>query len=85
MIRQPGEKFEKFRDRIKEEARLIKDHLKGRIVKVAEGRKICGRRKMYRSNLFSNKPSYQRQSRAKRKIRNKMAYKSRRINRLRRA
>ncbi len=85
MIRHPGEKFESFRERIRKEARLIKDRLKGKIIKHAGGRKIRGRRKVYRSNLFSKKPSYQRQSREKRKIRNKMAYKSRRINRLRKA
>ena len=85
MIRQPGEKFQNFRERIKKEARLIKEHLKGKIIKHAGGRKIRGRRKAYRSNLFSMKPSYQSQSRSKRKIRNKMAYKSKRINRLRRA
>ncbi len=89
MIRHPGEKFESFRERIRKEARLIKDRLKGRIIKHAGGRKIRGRRKVHRTGLIFDdavgKRSYLRQSRAKRKIRKKIAYKSKRINRLRRA
>ena len=89
VIRHPGEKFESFRERIRKEARLIKDRLKGRIIKEAGGRKIRGRRKGHRTGLIFDdavgKRSYLRQSRAKRKTRKKMAYKSKRINRLRKA
>lgn len=85
VIRQPGEKFEKFRERIKEEARLIKDHLMGKIVKVAGGRKISGRRRSYRTNLMHRRASHYRKRKEKRKIKNAMAYKSKRINRLRSA
>ena len=89
MIRHPGEKFESFRERIRKEARLIKDRLKGRIIKEAGGRKIRGRRRKHRTGLLfeyaTEKKSHQRGARAKRKRRKKIAYKSRRINRLRKA
>ena len=76
MERKVGEKFENYRNRIKEEAIRIKGYLKGRIIK---GTEFLYPQK--RVPIIGVVPCLSRKQRAHRKVRNKMAAESRRRNR----
>lgn len=76
MFRKIGEAFEKYRERIKAEAKQLKEYLKGRVIPGTENR--------YHPKLeIQGSRSFSRAYREHRNARNKMARKSRRINRLR--
>jgi hypothetical protein len=76
--------FEKYRRVLKERSKGLKRYLKGRLIEGTESYfKPKGRKKTHRTKLDSKSPSFLEKKRAHRKMRNKMAYKSRRINRIR--
>jgi hypothetical protein len=76
MFRQIGEAFDKYRARIKAEAENLKQYLKGRAVK--------GTEVYYQPKLeIQGSRSFSRAYREHRKVKNKMARHSRRINHLR--
>jgi hypothetical protein len=78
VFRQIGEAFQKYRERIREEAQQLKQYLKGRV--------IPGTESYYQPKLeIQGSRSFSRAYREHRKIKNKMARRSRRINRLRAA
>jgi hypothetical protein len=84
MKRDKETSFGKYRDALKEKAKELKGYLKGKVIKGTESYfKPKGRKKAHRTKLDSKSPSFLKKKRAHRKMRNKMAYKSRRINRIR--
>lgn len=78
MIRQVGEAFENYRNRIKEDARRLKEYLRGRVI---QGTEVWYAPK--KVPIIGVVPCLSRKQRQHRKVRNKMARASRRINRLR--
>ena len=85
MKRDKETSFGKYRKVLKERARDLKDYLKGRVIKGTEATSIKpkGRKKAHRTMIDQKSPSFLKKKRDHRKMRNKMAYKSRRVNQLR--
>ena len=77
MQRLIGEVFENYRNRVKEEAKQLKEYLKGRVVKGTESFFYVPKTGEIGSRDFSF------QYKKLRKKRNKIAAKARRINRMR--
>jgi hypothetical protein len=75
--------FKEFRKKRKEAAEKLKQYLKGKIIKAGGGPKIKGRKFFHDTFKQQRSASFLRKKRARRKKKNKMAYASRRINRLR--
>ena len=85
MKRDKETSFEKYRNILKHKAANLKNYLKGRVIKGTETYyKPVGRKKTHQTKLDQKSPSFLKKKRVHRRMRNKMAYKSRRINRLRR-
>ena len=74
--------FKKFKEHRKKEAQRLKEYLKGRIIKGTESFYAPESSKYRDTKKNQRSPSFVRKHRRHRKIKNKMAYKSRRINRL---
>ena len=84
MMRKIFEPFKQYRERIKEEAKALKQYLKGKIMPdtlVEYSGATSGRWNPYQTKI--QRKSKMKELRKHRKIRNRMAKKSRRINRLR--
>lgn len=79
MERRVGEAFKKYRERIKEEAGKIKDYLRGKVIKGTECEYVP------KVSPINPPPCLSRKQKEYRKMRNKMARRSRRINRLKNA
>ncbi len=76
MFKQWSESFKAYREKLKEEAKRVKKYLKGKVIPGTESY-YSPKKRLESSRNFLDK------YRAHRKIKNKMAYKSRRINHLR--
>ena len=80
MKRWAGEKYDQYRNRIKEEAERVKEYLQGEVIVPGTGAKLKGR-----SHPHQSKPrtgSFLRRHRRHRNRKKKLAYASRRRNRL---
>jgi len=82
-MRKPGEAFEDYRNRLKNAAKKLKEYMAGRVLKGTETTHIKprGRKNQTFSKLSMEHrlgPAY----RARRKIKNKIAARSRRLNRM---
>ena len=77
--------FDKFKKARKSAADELKKYLRGQVIAPAGGVKIKGRIKTHNTKKLFKRPSFLKKRRALRKTRNKMAYVSRRVNRLRKA
>jgi hypothetical protein len=77
--KRPDTEFKAYRDRVKEEAKKVKEYLKGKIVPGTESFK------KFKAPTINSVKTISKEERKKRDIRRKLAYRSRRINRLRRA
>lgn len=79
MKRDHATPFKKYRESLKEKAAALKLYLKGRVIKGTESYYTADANEMF----LPIPKTFSREYKKKRKRRNKIAYRSRRINRLR--
>ena len=82
MERQQAEDFKTYRERLKSTADWLKTHLQGRVIKAVKPERR-GRLKTHDTNAGQKTILYLNKYRQQRKTRNKTAYRSRRVNRMR--
>lgn len=77
--------FKKFKERRREDAKKLKEYLKGKIIEGTESVFTPKTPKLRDGKKYQRSSSFVRKHRQHRKTKNKMARQSRRINRLRSA